>query len=75
MAAPLRACASPGTAYRQDGHTFVPTKLAKTACGTVVRVTSLKFGDVRRMQDVVIMRVKRIEFAVPVQRVRLRGRG
>jgi len=71
----LRACASPGTAYRQDGRTSCRRSSLKTACGTVVRVTSLKFGDVRRMQDVVIMRVKRIEFAVPVQRVRLRGRG
>lgn len=72
--AALHACASPGTAYRQVDGKFEPTKLAKTACGTVVRVTTFKLGDIRLMQDVVIMRVRRTEFAVPVQRVRLRRR-
>lgn len=64
--------ALPGRIYRQgvDGC-FYADEINKVHCGASVRVTSLKMGDIRMMQDVVIMRVRGEEFAVPVQRIQV----
>jgi len=66
----LRVRALPGRVFVQDatGRWFVD-QIDKTHCGAVVRVTSLKFGDVRVVQYIVIMRVRNRELGVPVQRV------
>lgn len=71
MAYPTRVCAQPGPAYVLRDGTWMPTRLERVACGAVVRVTTLKADDARLSSDVVIMRVRGVEFAVPTKSVAL----
>lgn len=72
-----RACALPGTVFVQADGRLTKAKINKTHCGTLVRVTTINAGDIRRYGNVAVIRVNRRDLFVPIKQVRLgrAGRG
>lgn len=52
-------------------NSFTPHK---SLCGRLERVTALKFGDVRRMVDVGIVKVRGVEYAAHPKNLRIKGK-
>lgn len=74
MAGRILVCSkSGGPAYRREGTSWKRFTPEKVVCGKVERVTGLKAGDVRLMTDVVIIKVRGKEYALPAGKFRIKG--
>lgn len=74
----LTYCIAKGSRiFEQDGSKWkvAYNSTPKVACGRLVRVTSIKAGDVRMMQDLAIVRVRGNEIGTHPKNLKLVGRG
>jgi protein involved in temperature-dependent protein secretion len=68
--AKTRACAAPGTVYEMHGGRLQKTSIDKTYCGSIEKVTSIKHGDFRVSQHVVVISAGGRKLWVPVSRIK-----
>ena len=74
----LTYCVAKGSrVFEQDGNKWkvAYSSLPKTACGRLVRVTSIKAGDIRNMMDLAIVKVRGHELGTHPKNLKLVGRG
>lgn len=68
-----RFCSVPGTrAFVKKQGRWQKTPPLKALCGKLIRVTRLKSGDIRLGTDVGIIKVRGVEYAIPVHDIRKR---
>jgi hypothetical protein len=74
----LTYCAVKGSRiWEQDGNQWrvAYSSSPKAACGRLVRVTTIKAGDVRNMQSLAVIRVRGNTIGVHPKDLKLVGRG